>query len=51
MTRDGVSLLPAIRPGGEDMVKGDLWHEIHSRFKLKETKKSIARAMRLSRVI
>ena len=30
------------------MVKGDLWHEIHSRFKLKETKKSIARAVGLS---
>jgi hypothetical protein len=26
------------------MVKGDQWHEIHSRFKLKETKKSIARS-------
>lgn len=25
------------------MVKGDLWHEIHSRYKPKETKKSIAR--------
>jgi transposase len=30
------------------MVKGDLWHEIHSRFKLKETKKSIARVLGLS---
>jgi transposase len=30
------------------MVKGELWHEIHSRFKLKETKKSIARAVGLS---
>lgn len=30
------------------MVKGDLWHEIHSRFKLQETKKSIARAVGLS---
>ena len=30
------------------MVKGDLWHEIHSRRKLKETKKSIARAVGLS---
>ena len=29
------------------MVKGDLWHEIHSRFKLKETKKSIARSLGL----
>jgi hypothetical protein len=40
-------LLPAVEPGG-DMVKGDLWHETHSRFKLKETKKSIARAVGLS---
>jgi len=30
------------------MVKGDLWHEIHSRHRLKETKKSIARAVGLS---
>ena len=29
------------------MVKSDLWHEIHSRFKLKETKKAIARALSL----
>jgi DNA invertase Pin-like site-specific DNA recombinase len=29
------------------MVQGDLWHEIHSRFKLKETKKSIARSLGL----
>jgi transposase len=29
------------------MVKGDLWHEIHSRFKLKERKKSIARALQI----
>jgi transposase len=40
-------LLPAVEPG-EDMVKGDLWHEIHSRFKLQETKKSIARSVGLS---
>lgn len=30
------------------MVNGDLWHEIHSRFKLKESKKSIARSLDLS---
>jgi hypothetical protein len=30
------------------MVKADLWHEIHSRFKLKETKKEIARALSLA---
>jgi transposase len=29
------------------MVKGDIWHEIHSRHKLKETKKSISRALGL----
>jgi transposase len=29
------------------MVKADMWHEIHSRFKLKETKKEIARALSL----
>jgi transposase len=29
------------------MVQGDLWHEIHSRWKLKETKKAIARALQL----
>jgi transposase len=29
------------------MVKADLWHEIHSRWKLKETKKAIARAVSL----
>lgn len=29
------------------MVKGDVWHEIHSRFKLKESKKSIARTLDL----
>jgi predicted transcriptional regulator len=30
------------------MIKAELWHEIHSRHKLKETKKSIARAVGLS---
>lgn len=30
------------------MVKADLWHEIHSRFSLKETKKSIARTIGIS---
>lgn len=29
------------------MVQGDLWHEIHSRWQLKETKKAIARALQL----
>ena len=48
MTQNGVCFLPAIRSIGEDMVKGDLWHEIHSRRKLKETKKSIAPAVGLT---
>ena len=29
------------------MVKEDIWHEIHSRFKRKESKKSIARSLDL----
>ena len=29
------------------MIKADQWHEIHSCFKLKEGKKSIARALGL----
>jgi len=29
------------------MVQGDMWHEIHSRFKLRESKRSIARALEL----
>jgi transposase len=33
--------------GGNEMINGTLWHEIHSRFKLKETKKSIARSLGL----
>ena len=40
--------LPAISSEGERMVKADLWHEIHSRFKLRESKKSIARTLGLS---
>jgi hypothetical protein len=31
MTQNKVCFLPAISSGGEDMVKGELWHEIHSR--------------------
>jgi len=30
------------------MVKGDLWHEIHSRRKLKQAKKAIARTVGVS---
>jgi len=43
MEKSVVCLLPMTVSGGNDMVKADVWHEIHSRFKLKETKKSIAR--------
>ncbi len=41
-------ILPTIDSGGEDMVNGELWHEIQSRFKLKESKISIARSLGLS---
>ena len=47
MNVSNVHFLPAIESGGGDMVKGDLWHEIQSRWKLKESKKSIARALQL----
>jgi DNA invertase Pin-like site-specific DNA recombinase len=30
------------------MVKVEIWHEIHSRFKLKESKRSIARSLGIS---
>jgi transposase len=48
MEQSTVCLLPVIASGGNDMVKADVWHEIHSRFKLKETKKAIARCVGLS---
>lgn len=32
---------------GSDVVKADIWHEIHSRHTLKESKKSIGRALGL----
>ncbi|MDH5468571.1 MAG: IS21 family transposase [Candidatus Aminicenantes bacterium] len=41
-------ILPIIDSGGESMVNGDFWHEIHSRFKLQESKKSIARTLGIS---
>lgn len=41
------TMIPVERSGG-GMVNGDVWHEIHSRFKLKEAKRSIARALGLS---
>jgi len=50
MSYQRVCFLPAVKSGGEEMVKGELWQEIHSRFKLKETKKSIARAIGMGHV-
>jgi hypothetical protein len=47
MTSEKVCLLPIEGSGGKDMVKTDLWHEIHSRWKLRETKKAFARALSL----
>jgi transposase len=47
MKIDAVTFLPSMGSGGGDMVKADLWHEIHSRHKLKESKKAIARALGL----
>jgi len=47
MERGDISSLPITRWGGSQMVKGDLWHEIHSRYKLKESKKAIARSLGL----
>jgi len=48
MDRKDVCFLPILSSGGRDMVKQELWHEIHSRFKPKEPKKSIARTVGLS---
>jgi transposase len=47
MTVDSVCFLPIERSGGEDTVKDDLSDEIHSRWKLKETKKAVAGGLRL----
>jgi transposase len=41
-------ILPIIELGGDIMVEPDMWHEIHSRFKLKESKKSIGRSVGVS---
>jgi transposase len=48
MEEEQRTIIPIEESGGEVMVNGDLWHEIHSRFKLRESKKSIARALGLS---
>ncbi len=47
MIAERVCFLPIEGSGGKDMVKADLWHEIRSRWKLRETKKAIARALGL----
>ena len=43
MEKKFTKILPIIESGGDALVGVDLWHEIHSRSKLKEQKKSIAR--------
>jgi len=48
MSQEQVCFLPMILAGGSAMVKLELWHEIHSRFRLKESKKSIARSAGLT---
>jgi len=48
MHQERVLFLPAVESEGDRMIKADQWHEIHSRFKLKESKKSIARTLGLS---
>jgi DNA invertase Pin-like site-specific DNA recombinase len=47
MSGTEVYLLPMITSGGDAMVTGDVWHEIHARYKLKEPKKTIARGLGL----
>ena len=47
MRQNQLYLLPILSSGGSEMVKGNIWHEIHSRFKLNESKKSIARNLNL----
>jgi transposase len=42
-----VIILPMTASGGDEMIKGDQWHEIHTRHRLHESKKSIARALGL----
>jgi len=45
MSSSRVCFLPIEGSGGEGMVKTEVWHEIHSRWKLKEKKRAIARAV------
>jgi transposase len=48
MVNQDVCFLPMIVSGGRAMIRHELWHEIHSRFRLKESKKSIARSVGVS---
>jgi|GEM_PF-5614279 hypothetical protein len=45
MEGKGVCFLPMLTSGGGDMVKGELWHKVHIHYRLKESKKAIARAL------
>ena len=45
MDRTEVRILPMKQSGGEEMLKAQQWYEIHSRYRAKESKKSIARSM------
>ncbi len=48
MSIEKLGFLPIKPEGGTHMIKRELWYEVHSRFKLKESKKSIARSLGLS---
>jgi transposase len=48
MEQEKVSLLPMESSGGGAMIRPERWYEIHSRFKLKESKKLIARSLGIS---
>jgi transposase len=48
MTSEKLLFLPMKSAGGSCMVKHEVWYEIHSRYKLKEPKKSIARSLGIS---
>lgn len=40
--------LPAPEPEGEEIIKAEIWHKNHGRFKLTEIQKAIARMLGLS---
>ena len=48
MSIEKLGFLPNKPEGGTHMIKREVWYEVHSRFKLKESKKSIARSLGLS---